>query len=133
LHELVVGLYHRPGRLLASGGYHLVSWLMGGIEVMVALRVVGVEVDLAQGLLIESIGQAMRTVGFAIPGSLGVQEGGYILICGLVGVEPQSAIELSLLKRVREMVLGVPGLVMWQILEGRRLAGRSTSSAKVVP
>ena len=133
LHDLVVGLYHRPGRLLASGGYHLLSWLMGGIEVMVALRVVGVEVDLAQGLLIESIGQAMRTVGFAIPGSLGIQEGGYILICGLVGVEPQSAIELSLLKRVREIVLGVPGLVMWQILEGRRLAGRNAPSAKVAP
>lgn len=135
LHDLVVGLYRQPRRLCASGGWHLLSWLMGGIEVMVALRVVGVEVDFAQGLLIESIGQAMRTVGFAIPGSLGVQEGGYILVCGLVGVSPQSAIELSLLKRVREVVLGMPGLVAWHILEGRRLAlaGRPAASTEATP
>jgi putative membrane protein len=124
LHELVVGLYRQPRRLWAAGFHHLVSWLIGGLEVMVALRVVGVDVDFAKGLLIESIGQAMRTVGFAIPGSLGVQEGGYMLICGLVGVGPQSAIELSLLKRVREVVLGVPGLLAWHVIESRRLARR---------
>ena len=108
-----------------AGFHHLTSWLIGGIEVIVALHVVGVDIGLGQGLLIESIGQAMRTVGFAIPGSLGIQEGGYILVCGLVGIGPQSAIELSVLKRVREVVLGVPGLVAWHWLEGRQLAWRA--------
>jgi len=124
LHNAVIALYHQPRRLAKAGCYHLVSWLMGGVEVMVALHVVGVDIGLSQSLLIESIGQAMRTVGFAIPGSLGIQEGGYILVCGLVGIGPQSAIELSLLKRIREVVVGVPGLVAWHLLEGRQLARR---------
>jgi len=119
LHEGVVALYRQPRQLAKAVGYHLISWLIGGVEVMVALRVVGISVDLEQGLLIESIGQAMRTVGFAIPGSLGVQEGGYMLVCGLVGIGPQSAIELSLLKRIREVAVGIPGLVIWQLMEGR--------------
>lgn len=119
LHEAIVAVYQQPRRLCLACGHHLISWLLGGVEVMLALHVLGIEVDLREGLIIESLGQASRAVGFAIPGSLGVQEGGYILVCGLLGVGPQAAIELSLVKRIREVVVGVPGLIAWQIIEGR--------------
>jgi len=124
LHDAIVAVYREPRRLCLACGHHLISWLLGGVEVVLALYVLGVEVDLREGLIIESLGQALRAAGFAIPGSLGVQEGGYILVCGLLGVGPQAAIELSLVKRIREVVLGVPGLIAWQIIEGRRFAGR---------
>ena len=124
LHEAIVGLYQQPRRLALACLYHFVSWLLGGLEVMLALYAVGVEIDLREGLIIESLGQALRAVGFAVPGSLGVQEGGYVLVCGLLGVGPQAAIELSLIKRIREIALGVPGLIAWQIIEGKRLAWR---------
>src|SRR5262249_54394392 len=112
-----------PRRLCLACGHHLISWLLGGLEVVLALHFLGIEVDIREGLIIESLGQALRAVGFAVPGSLGVQEAGYILVCGLLGVGPQAAIELSLVKRIREVVLGVPGLIAWQIIEGRRFAG----------
>ncbi len=124
LHQAVAVLYREPRRLGVACGHHLISWLLGGIEVALALYVLGVEIDLREGLIIESLGQALRAVGFAVPASLGVQEGGYILVCGLLGIAPQAAIELSLLKRIREVVLGVPGLIAWQIMEGIRLASR---------
>ena len=123
LHEQIVAIYRDPQRLGLACGHHLISWLLGGIEVMLALHFLGAEVDLREGLIIESLGQAFRALGFAIPGSLGVQEGGYILVCGLLGLGPQAAIELSLVKRIREVVLGVPGLIAWQVIEGRRLLG----------
>jgi uncharacterized membrane protein YbhN (UPF0104 family) len=90
-----------------------------------------VSVDFHDGLIIESLGQAARAVGFAIPASLGVQEGGYILVCGLLGISPQAAIELSLLKRIREVALGVPALIVWQIVETRRLVDRVGAEASV--
>jgi putative membrane protein len=124
LHEAIAALYREPRRLCLACGHHLISWLLGGVEVVLALYVLGVEIDLREGLIIESLGQALRATGFAIPGSLGVQEGGYLFVCGLLGIGPQAAIELSLLKRIREVVLGVPGLIAWQIIEGRRLASR---------
>ena len=86
----------------------------------------------ARASIIESLGQALRAVGFAIPASLGVQEGGYVLICGMLGISPQAAIELSLLKRIREVALGVPALIVWQILEARRLVDQTGEDA-VVP
>ena len=126
LHDTIVVLYRNPRRLWSSCGYHLVSWLLGTVETMAGLYVLGVDAGLREALIIESLGQAVRSAGFAVPGALGVQEGGYILICGLLGISPQSAIELSLLRRIREVVLGVPGLIAWQRIEAR-FAGRNAS------
>jgi hypothetical protein len=60
-----------------------------------------------------------------VPGALGIQEGGYIVVCGLLGISPQQAIEVSLLRRIREVILGVPGLLAWHRLEAR-FARRTT-------
>ena len=62
-------------------------------------------------LLLESLGQAIRGAAFAIPGALGVQEGGYLLLAPVAGLPPDAALALSLAKRARELLLGVPGLL----------------------
>jgi putative membrane protein len=133
MHQAILGLYDMPERLVVAFSCHLVSWLLGGFEVMLILHLVGVAVDLREALVIESLGQAMRALGFFIPASLGVQEGGYLLICGALGISPVSAIELSLLKRVRELVLGVPALIAWQVIEGRLLFGSRKGATLPVP
>jgi putative membrane protein len=131
LHQAIQALYRTPARLSLGFGYHLVSWFLGGFEVILALQLVGVSVDLRDGLIIESLGQAVRAVGFAVPGALGIQEGGYVLICGFLGISPQAAIELSILKRTRELTLGIPALVAWQIFEGRGLVARIGGVARL--
>jgi hypothetical protein len=40
-----------------------------------------------------------------------VQEGGYLLLAPLAGLPPDAALALSLAKRARELLLGVPGLL----------------------
>ena len=52
--------------------------------------------------IIEALGQALKAVGFAVPGALGVQEGGYIVVCQIFGLSPEVAIALSLMKRLRK-------------------------------
>jgi putative membrane protein len=121
LHRAIEALYAAPARLAWSSLHHLISWLLGGLEVMLALHFVGASVDLREALVIESLGQAFRAAGFAIPGSLGVQEAGFVIVCGLFGVSPQAAIELSLLKRIREVALGIPALIAWHLVETWRL------------
>jgi len=81
------------------------------VEVWLALRFLGHPVGWIDALLLESIGQAIRGAAFAIPGSLGVQEGGYLLLAPLVGLPPEAALALSLAKRAREILLGLPGLL----------------------
>jgi hypothetical protein len=48
-----------------------------------------------------------------------VQEGGYLLICAMFGISAPNALALSLIRRIRELSLGVPGLILWHYMEGR--------------
>ncbi len=110
----VVKLYGERKTLITSGFWHMVAWFLGIAEVWVALNLLGHPVDIRTALLFESLGQAVRTGAFAVPGALGVQEGGYVLVGSALGIEPGVALGLSLARRVRELLLGLPGLAVWQ-------------------
>ncbi len=122
LHDALIGCYRSPSRLAWAAIWQMTSWLLGGVEVCLALHFLGQDVGIVPGLVIESLGQALKAVGFAVPGALGVQEGGYIVICQAFGLSPELAIALSLMKRLREVGLGVPGLLAWHRLEARGVA-----------
>lgn len=104
-------LYRDRGRAAASFALSFVGWLVGIGEVWLALEFIGHPVSWLDALLLESVGQAIRGAAFAIPGSLGAQEGGYLLLAPLVGLTPDAALALSLAKRARELALGLPGIV----------------------
>jgi putative membrane protein len=103
--------YRRSGAVAASFVLSLVGWLVGSVEVYWLLDLLGYPVGWHDALLLESIGQAVRGAAFAIPGALGVQEGGYLLLAALVGLPPGIGLALSLAKRARELLLGLPGLL----------------------
>jgi uncharacterized membrane protein YbhN (UPF0104 family) len=113
--------YARRTSLLASGQVHLIGWLIGTAEVWIALRFMGFPVTVNEALVIESLLQAVRGAAFAIPGAFGAQEAGLILLCGLFEIPPDQAFALSLIKRAADLVVGLPGLVSLQVLEGGRL------------
>ena len=120
--------YRARRRLLVACFHHSVSWLLGGVEVCLALYILGSPVGLAEGMVIEALGQALKAAGFAVPGAIGVAEGGYVVVCALFGLPAELAIALALTKRLREVGLGVPALAAWQWLEGTR-----RKEAPVVP
>jgi putative membrane protein len=110
--DLAVQLtYSRSGPVAASFLLSSVGWLVGTGEVYLILQLIHRPVGWIDALLLESLGQAIRGAAFAIPGALGVQEGGYLLLAPLAGLPPDAALALSLAKRARELLLGVPGLL----------------------
>ncbi|MES1924627.1 lysylphosphatidylglycerol synthase domain-containing protein [Salinisphaera sp. T31B1] len=121
LDRAIGAIYAQPMLTLRAAAWRLFGWLAGVGEVWLALYFLGAPVSLADALMLEALGQAVRGAAFAIPGALGVQEGGYVLLGSLIGLSPDTALALSLSKRVRELAFGIPGLVAWQLAEGRAL------------
>jgi hypothetical protein len=78
---------------------------------------------------VESLVYVVRTITFATPMGLGVIEGGYVIVGHLFGLTPEFALALSLIKRVRDIAIGVPALAIWQVMEGRRLLGGAKPEA----
>ncbi len=94
LHAALIACLRSPQAVSASALWHLASWswILGGAEVCVALHFFGHDTSFASGLAIESLGQAAKSAGFAIPGALGVQEGGYVVVCHLLGIPADTAL-----------------------------------------
>jgi hypothetical protein len=44
----------------------------------------------------------------------------------MIGLSPEKALALALVKRFREIVVGVPGLIWWFGIEGRHVSPQST-------
>lgn len=120
----LAAVYARRRTLAHSMFWRMSSWVLGTGEVWLAMYFLGHPIGLVEAFMLESLIQAIRGAAFAIPGGLGVQEGGLILLGGLVGVGMELSLALSLIKRARELAIGVPGLIGWQMVEGRRLALR---------
>jgi len=97
----------------------VVARLMISGEVLLALYLMGYPVSLAEAVLIETLGQTVKAASFMVPGSYGVQEGGFILIGALLGFPTGLALALALAKRTREWMVGIPALGYWYWNENR--------------
>jgi putative membrane protein len=127
IHDSIQAIYRHHRRIIAGFALHLIAWIVGAAEAGVALWYMGHALPWADVLILESIAFALRTATFIVPSRLGVQEGGYVVLGAMFGLTPDVALALSLLKRAREIVTGVPCLIIWQGVEARRLVKRSAS------
>lgn len=124
---------YRAERMAAAIGWHLAAWIIGAGEVWLALALMGHPISVASALALESLGQAITGLGFMVPAALGVQEGAYIVIGAALGLPVETALALSLVKRVRQIILGVPALCSWQALELSQFLSPAVTTPVVPP
>jgi putative membrane protein len=118
--EVLREIYSKRHVILACCFCTMASWLIGSAEVWIGLYALGIPSSFDRAVILESVGQGVRSALFFIPGALGVHEGGYLFVGGLLGIPGEAAFALALIRRVRELALGVPGLIVWQLIEGGR-------------
>ncbi len=123
LDRLLLLIYRRPSRVIVSVGGQLLGWLLGCGEIWLALKYLGHEVPLTDALAIEALAQAVSAAAFLIPGALGIQEGGFMLWAGLLGLPAELGLALAFARRFRDLVIFLPGLVVWQMYETKSLIG----------
>ncbi len=123
--DAVETIYRRPSALGSGFVLHLAAWLLGALEIWLALHIAGIPLGLAPVLAIEGLLAAARGAAFFVPGAIGVQEGAYVLLGSAFGLSAETALALSLLKRARDVVLGLPALLVWQWAEAGRLWRRA--------
>ncbi|AWB25427.1 TIGR00374 family protein [Methylobacterium currus] len=128
LFERLRGLYAARGRIVTAIGTHLFGWIIGTLEVWIALRFMGYEVGFLEAIVIESLAQAVRGAAFAVPGALGAQEGGLIALCAVFGIPAEAALALSLIKRLADLAVGLPSLMLWHAMENDVAQGRSAAA-----
>jgi putative membrane protein len=121
LDNRIKDIYGNHTCLYRSGIWRLLAWIARTGETWLALSLLGFPVDFQKAFIIESLSSAVRISAFFIPGALGVQEGGILILGSLVGINSEIALALALIKRVRELFVGIPGLISWSLSKTHRL------------
>lgn len=124
----IEALYQQPMKLALCSSYHLIAWMAAAFWLWVMFRLCGAHVDMMDCIAIESLLSALRSAAIFIPAAVGVQEAGYAALAPVFGAGPEMGLAVSLLKRARDVVLGIPVLLIWQAVEGKRAFSRDKES-----
>jgi glycosyltransferase 2 family protein len=118
--ECIQAIYRRPTYVSLSVLFHCGGWAASALSTWIALRFMGVQVHVLPVLALESLVCAVRSVAFWVPNGLGVQEVAYATIAPAFGIGAEFALAISVLRRARDIAVGIPILLIWQWTEGRR-------------
>jgi putative membrane protein len=114
-------MYGDSGRLALGAVLHLLGWIGKGAGNWIAFWLLGSNIGLMDALAIEGLLHVILASAILVPGYAGVQEAGYVGLGALFGVPPEVSLGVSLIRRARDIAIGIPILLIWQTLEVRRL------------
>ncbi|HEX4635637.1 MAG TPA: lysylphosphatidylglycerol synthase domain-containing protein [Rhizomicrobium sp.] len=115
-------LYRQRGRVALSFWLHLIGWCASGLWLWLVFRVLGAPIAVSSAIAIQSLLEALRSATVFVPAALGVQEAGYTALAPLFGLSPETGLAVSVLRRARDIAVGIPVLLAWQLIEARRMA-----------
>lgn len=115
---------HRRRFFLCFVGF-LAGWFLDTVEIYVASALLGEPLAWRQALAIEAFVGVVKVLGMWVPGSLGVQESGIVMLARLAGGSETLGAAYALLRRTREVLYALAG---WAMLY---LGGKPTEASAV--
>ena len=125
-------IYGHTGRLAAGFFVHLIGWIGTGAAGWIGFHALRVPIAFDDAMAIEALLSAAAAVAFLVPVNAGVQEAGYAGLGVVFGVPPEMSLAVSLVRRGRDVVVGVPILLLWQFIEMRHLRQAAADTASPV-
>jgi uncharacterized protein (TIRG00374 family) len=95
---------HHRSAFYASTGLYLLGWLAEALEVYVIIFYLGEPANILSAISIGALAVFIKGGTFFIPGSLGAQDGGNLLLLKVFGYSDVTGITFALLRRFRELV-----------------------------
>lgn len=118
LDETIRGFYRERGSTFKFVVcIYFVAWAIETFEVYAILYFLGMDVTMLSAFSIAAISVLIKGAGFFIPGSLGAQEGGYLVLLLSFGYDEVTGITFALIRRLREILWILIGLVFLAALK----------------
>ena len=113
--------HNRPA-FYASTGLFFLGWMAEALEVYVIVYFLGGPAMALSAISIGALSVFIKGGTFFIPGSLGAQDGGNVLLLSAFGYSDVTGITFALLRRFRELVWIGIGLLCLLLVGGRSVA-----------
>ena len=117
LDQTILNFYvHHQSAFYGSTGLYFLGWLFEALEVFVIIYYLGGPADALSAISIGALSVFIKGGTFFIPGSLGAQDGGNLLLLQAFGYSDVTGITFALLRRFRELVWIGIGLLCLALL-----------------
>ncbi len=121
-HDTIHAIYRRHGRVALSILLQFAGWIASGVWLWMMLKAMGLAPGIWTAIAIQALVEGLRSAMVFVPASVGIQEAGYAALAPVFGLTPEIGLALSLMRRARDIVVAVPVLMVWQMIETRRAA-----------
>ncbi len=116
----LASIYRAPWRVALGTALHLAAWFGTAVASLIGFRLLGADIGYWQAFGIEALLHAVLAGAILVPGYAGVQEAAYAGVGAMFGQPAEISLGVSLLRRSRDIALGVPILLVWQAVEWHR-------------
>lgn len=99
-------------RFWASVFWFFLGWIIGVIETYLILDFLHLPATAFRAITIEVLSRLITSLLFFVPGNLGTQEGGQVLIFSLLGLDAVQGFSLGVIRRIRELIWVGIGLLI---------------------
>lgn len=112
LDQTILNFYsYHQGAFYASAGLYLIGWMAEALEVYVIVSYLGGPASVPVAISIGALSVFIKGGTFFVPGSLGTQDAGNVLLLHSFGYSDVTGLTFALLRRFRELVWIGIGLV----------------------
>jgi len=119
---LVAGYRGSPRRTLLILALAFLTWAAGVFEIQIILGAAGHPVDFTDAWMIEAAAQLVRAAAFFVPSGLGVVDGSFVLVTGIVTGSTPLGFLVAVVRRARDLAWLGLGFAAGLGLGGRRLS-----------
>lgn len=116
----------RRSTFLLTLGTYFLAWVTESVEVYAILYFLNEPAGPMASIAIAALSVLIKGGTFFIPGSLGAQEGGYVLLLLGFGFDEVTGIIFALIRRMRELLWILVGILCLAVLKGLRQEGSPT-------
>jgi uncharacterized protein (TIRG00374 family) len=112
---------------------YFAGWILGTVEVLVIAALLGESLQISQAIVMEAFVGIAKVSGIVVPGALGFQESGIVLLCRAVAVPDSFAFAYAILRRGREVVFAIIGLLFAysEEIKFRTLLNRPSATSEI--
>ena len=107
--------------------WQLAGWMAGALGIWLAAHAIGAPLSAGEALAIKTMVQAITSSAFLMPGAPGLQEAGFLGLGMLLGLDAEVAAALAVARRLRDLVVFLPGLLFRARAERRIASGAAAA------
>ncbi|MFT5134942.1 MAG: putative membrane protein [Gammaproteobacteria bacterium] len=120
----IVDIYANKAMMFWAIFYRTLGLALQTAEVYLACYLLGHPISILEAIMLKSLSSTLSDAVFVIPNAYGIQEGAFILVGSLVGLDANTSLAVSLSIRIRDLIFDPAGLMTLHQIESKQFVKR---------